>query len=81
MSSRTQDPHTQFIPLNKPKKSPRNVRQTPHGKAHIEGWPIAYRLTDKSRISLWKRKSAKMAVRPDGTVTSVRAAASRNYCA
>ena len=36
MSSRTQDPHTQFIPLNKLKKSPRNVRQTPHGKAHIE---------------------------------------------
>src|SRR5580700_2552253 len=36
MSSRTQDPHTKFIPLNKLKKSPRNVRQTPHGKAHIE---------------------------------------------
>jgi ParB family chromosome partitioning protein len=36
MSSRTQDPHSQFIPLNKLKKSPRNVRQTPHGKAHIE---------------------------------------------
>jgi ParB family chromosome partitioning protein len=36
MSSRTQDLHSQFIPLNKLKKSPRNVRQTPHGKAHIE---------------------------------------------
>jgi ParB family chromosome partitioning protein len=34
--SRIQDPQTQFIPLNKLKKSPRNVRQTPHGKAHIE---------------------------------------------
>jgi ParB family chromosome partitioning protein len=36
MSSRTQDPQSQFIPLSKLKKSPRNVRQTPHGKAHIE---------------------------------------------
>ncbi len=34
--SRIQDPHTQFIPLNMLKQSPRNVRQTPHGKAHIE---------------------------------------------
>jgi len=36
MSSRTQDPHTQFVPLNKLKKSSRNVRQTPHGKTHVE---------------------------------------------
>lgn len=36
MSSRSQDRESQFIPLDKLKKSPRNVRQTPHGKAHIE---------------------------------------------
>ena len=36
MSSRSKDSHSQFIPLNKLRKSPRNVRQTPHSKAHIE---------------------------------------------
>ena len=36
MKSRTQDASSQFISLNKLKKSPKNVRKTPHGKGHIE---------------------------------------------
>ncbi|MGH8175094.1 MAG: ParB N-terminal domain-containing protein [Steroidobacter sp.] len=36
MSSFNHDSQTQNIPLNKLKKSPRNVRKTPHTKAHIE---------------------------------------------
>jgi ParB family chromosome partitioning protein len=36
MSSRNQEHPEQLIPLNRLKKSPRNVRQVPHAKAHIE---------------------------------------------
>jgi len=36
MTSRKHTPESKFIPLNQLKKSPRNVRQTPHEKAHIE---------------------------------------------
>lgn len=36
MASRNQEHPEQLIPLNRLKKSPRNVRQVPHTKAHIE---------------------------------------------
>ncbi len=36
MASRNQEHPQQLIPLNRLKKSPRNVRQVPHTKAHIE---------------------------------------------
>src|SRR5579872_361220 len=36
MTRRIEDTQTQLIPLNRLKKSPRNVRQTPHTTGHIE---------------------------------------------
>jgi len=48
MSSRNQDHVEQLIPLNRLKKSPRNVRRVPHAKAHIEA--LASNITAQGQI-------------------------------